>query len=176
MGIDNIDMKNIELKIKINDARKLGRLLRQIGAERKKVLTQIDSYYQSKSGRLKMRIQDKQEYELIHYFRPDTLTHKLSEYRIIYLKQSEGAALHQILADVLGEKVVVKKKRTLWIYGNTRIHLDKVEGLGEYLELESVVKNGMAAARKEYDYLMEVLDLNLYPKEKKSYSDLLLKK
>jgi len=169
-------MQNIELKIRIDGAGKIERLLRSIGAVRQGILNQVDVYYHSKSGRLKMRIQNDKEYQLVHYFRPDTLTHKMSEYQVVYLKKPEGSAINKIFLDVLGRKVVVKKKRTLWMYGNTRIHLDKVEGLGEFLELESMVKKGISAARKEYDYLMKVLNLNSYPKEKKSYSDLLLKK
>lgn len=169
-------MKNIELKIKIDKISALERSLIRIGAKRVGVLIQIDIYYYSKSGRLKMREINNKEFQLIHYLRPDSSTHKISQYQIVEFDKISGKTMENILQDVLGVMVVVKKKRILWMYGNTRIHLDKVEGLGEFLELESVVKDGVAAARKEYDYLMKVLNLNSYPKEKKSYSDLLLKK
>lgn len=79
-----------------------------------------------------------------------------------------------MLAKEFGEKVVIKKERTLWIYKNTRIHLDKVKKLGKFLELETVVRNAdLNQAREEYNEVVRLLNLSNYKRHDKSYSDLL---
>jgi predicted adenylyl cyclase CyaB len=81
------------------------------------------------------------------------------------------------LIGTFGKLVTVEKKRSLWMYKNTRIHIDNVKDLGRFLELETVVKNGdIKKAKKEYAEIMELLNLSRYKKERESYSDLLLKK
>lgn len=82
-----------------------------------------------------------------------------------------------MLTKTFGKLVTVEKRRSLWMYKNTRIHLDKVKHLGTFLELETVVKrDNIKKAKKEYTEMMKLLSLSRYKKERKSYSDLLLKK
>jgi len=113
---------------------------------------------------------------LVLYARPDKKEAKVSDYDIIYFDKKQAQALKAVLKKAYGEKVVVKKKRRLWIYKNTRIHLDKVEKLGTFLELETLVKKDLASARKEYDKVVNFLSLDSYKKLEKSYSDMLLEK
>jgi predicted adenylyl cyclase CyaB len=81
------------------------------------------------------------------------------------------------LKAVCGERVVVKKERQLWRYKHTRIHLDKVKKLGNFLELETVMKNlSEAKAAGECSEVIDLLNLDRYKKLKFSYSELLLKK
>lgn len=68
------------------------------------------------------------------YFRPDTEAAKLSCFKVLSVTEPE--LLDTILTESIGVKGVVKKVRTLFWYNNTRIHLDKVENLGNFFELE----------------------------------------
>lgn len=167
-------MKNIELKVKLRDTHALVSRLRTSGARFKGVLKQIDTYYHCNDGRLKLRIINGTKSELIFYRRPDTASHKISEFEIFPLAKKQSRQIHKILKLALGIKITVVKERKLWMYKNTRIHLDRVRGLGCFLELESQIKSGKNSAQKEYDYLVENLALDRFAKIKKSYSDLLI--
>ena len=170
-------MKNIELKICLDDTETLVPTLREIGAQYKGILRQIDNYYSCSSGRLKLRCINNKEYELIFYTRPDSLSGKISDYHIFRIDKKHIQKTKAMLTKTFGKLVTVEKKRSLWIYKNTRIHLDKVKDLGMFLELETVVKkDNIKKAQKEYAEIMKCLNLSRYRKERKSYSDLLLKK
>ncbi len=74
-------------------------------------------------------------------------------------------------------EVIVEKERNLYIYKNTRIHLDNVKKLGAYLELETVVKDiTKEEAIREFEDVVNFLNLNLSVQIKKSYRDLLMHK
>jgi adenylate cyclase class IV len=67
-------------------------------------------------------------------------------------------ALAAALEHVLGRDKVVAKERTLWRHGATRIHLDRVDGLGDFLELETLIRDGgSAAAARECRALLDSL-------------------
>ncbi len=168
-------MKNIELKLLINDFRKVSPCLRRIGAKHNGRLQQIDIYYNCKNGRLKIRSINNKKFELISYQRPNTNGAKISNYQISNIKPSRFKKVKSDLDNKFGEETTVKKQRILWIYRNTRIHLDKVYGLGKFLELETVVKKiNLKQAKKEYNEVAKQLNLSKYKKYNKSYSDLLL--
>src|SRR5271157_2513169 len=170
-------MKNIELKIFLDDAETLTPTLREINAKYKGILHQIDNYYRCSSGRLKLRCINAREYELIFYTRPDSLSVKISDYHIFRIGKKRIKRTKSFLTRTFGKLVTVEKKRSLWMYKNTRVHLDNVKDLGKFLELETVVKRGgIKKAKKEYAEIMTLLNLSRYKKERKSYSDLLLKK
>lgn len=167
-------MKNIELKVKLRDTRAMVSRLRASGAKFKGILKQVDTYFHCNDGRLKLRTINDNKFELIFYRRPDTASHKISEFEIFPLSKKQSRQMHKILKLALGIKVTVVKERKLWMYNNTRIHLDKVKKLGSFLELESLVQHGVDRARKEYEFLIKNLQLDRLVKIKKSYSDLLL--
>jgi predicted adenylyl cyclase CyaB len=167
-------MKNIELKVKIDDVHAIASRLRALGSHFKGTLKQIDTYYHCHDGRLKLRMINGNKSELIFYRRPDTASHKISEFEILRLPKKQCRLIQKMLKSALGIKVTVFKERKLWMYKNTRIHLDLVRGLGCFLELESQIKSGKNRAQKEYEYLLRNLALDRFVKIKKSYSDLLL--
>ena len=53
----------------------------------------------------------------------------------------------ELLAAALGEVACVRKRRELWLHKNARIHLDQVDGLGRFLEVEVVITQGIRQAQ-----------------------------
>ena len=170
-------MKNIELKIKTKDLGKVRKALIHAGAEKMGILSQTDIYFNAKTGRLKHREINKNKYELIYYQRPDKSNSKVSKYELISLKKNESKKILDILSLTNKIKVIVKKSRELWLYKNTRIHLDTVHDLGTYVELETVIKKiSMKDARKEHAEAIKLFIKNKDEKILVSYCDLLLNK
>ncbi|HXK35167.1 MAG TPA: class IV adenylate cyclase [Candidatus Paceibacterota bacterium] len=167
-------MKNIELKVNIkNDKKKLQKKLKFIHAIHKGIINQQDIYFNCLSGRLKLRNNNNKKYELIFYLRPNKKISKTSNYQIIELSKKSINSIKNILGIVCGFKNTVKKTRDLWFLKNTRIHLDKVFGIGNFLELETLVKRNLKAAKKEHGNIIKILDLERYKKYSGSYSDML---
>ena len=167
-------MKNLELKVSINNFIDIISRLKKIGAKFSGTLNQKDVYYKVNSGRLKTREINNKDFELIFYRRANTKKSKFSDYHILKFSKSELKILATILNNVFEGKSVVEKKRQPWLYKHTRVHLDKVKGLGNFLELETVIKNiSFAKATKEHKEVIKLLNLNKYKKQSKSYCDLL---
>ena len=168
-------MQNIELKVKVDDLIKARGLLGENDANKEGVLHQIDTYFNTKKGRLKTRIINDEAANFIFYERPDQSESKVSEYEMLVFGVSEALKLQKILTATNGVRVVVEKDRELWLWKHTRIHLDVVKGLGEYLELETVVAGiSMEEAEQEHKDCVNFLQLEQYEKCEVSYSDLLL--
>lgn len=170
-------MKNIELKVKTDNFNQIKKLLHKIKAKFKGNLTQKDTYYNCEEGRLKTREINHETFQLIYYERPNFTKSKISNYKIKEIDQKELKEQKTCLTKTKGIKTIVNKRRELWIYKNTRIHLDKVKGLGEYLELETIIKNhkDLQQLETEHRQIINLLGLNSYSKIDKSYSDLLSK-
>jgi predicted adenylyl cyclase CyaB len=167
-------MKNIELKISINNFKDIINILKRIGAHYSKTMHQIDVYYFCKNGRLKLRNTNNKNFELIFYQRPDKKIRKISNYEILKINPDKFNYIKSLLDSGLGGKNIVIKKRHLWIYRNTRIHLDIVRGLGKFLELETIVKKiPLREAKKEYNKLLILLNVLNTKIHKESYKDLL---
>lgn len=169
-------MKNIELKVKVGDRTAMTRLIRKLGAEREGILRQTDTYFDVPDGRLKLReTKGEAVSQLIFYSRPNKKASRLSEYDILRMPEDEAEKLKRLLTHALSVKVIVKKERTLFIFGNTRIHLDRVTGLGDYLELETVMgKQPLTEAKREHTHVIKELWLDSCEKIPVSYSDLLM--
>jgi homotetrameric cytidine deaminase len=159
--------RNLEIKARDPDpARSLERTL-ALGAEDKGEIVQRDTYFARATGRLKLREQEPGDAELIQYRRADEGGPRVSHYRIVPAPDAE--ALKAALAAALGTLVVVEKRRRLLLADHVRIHLDEVEGLGSFIELEAVGDDDDPAA---IDRL--VVQLEVGEPIAGSYSDLLL--
>jgi predicted adenylyl cyclase CyaB len=111
--------------------------------------------------------------ELIAYRRPDTEDAATSTYRLVPCDDPEAlcAALEAALG-VVGE---VRKRRTLWLVGRTRVHLDRVEGLGDFVELEVVLEAGEPeeTGMREAERLADALGIEAGARLAAAYVDLL---
>ena len=132
--------RNLEIKARCEDLDSMrGRAVR-IATQWIGVDHQVDTYFVTRSGRLKLRESSLSGGELIPYVRPDGEAPKRSDYQVIPVEDPEG--LKELLTGLLGVHRVVAKEREIWLYQNVRIHLDQVEGLGTFIELEAVFEDG----------------------------------
>ncbi len=163
---------NLEIKVPYKNLSKLNTGLTAIKAKFIKVLVQKDTYYKAEKGLLKLRV-DGDKTELIYYNRNENNAKRWSEY---YLLQISDPKPEQFFPHFYQIEVIVKKRRKLFMYKNTRIHLDTVQGLGTFVELESVVTTTRKAAEKEFKFVVENLHLPVENELRMSYRDLLLSK
>jgi len=136
--------RNIEIKARARDYKAQISIAASLGGNRVQHLAQEDTFFHVPSGRLKLREFGDGTAELIQYERPDTL--EPSECRYIRHATDDPASLKDTLTRSLGVRAVVRKKRTVYLVGRTRIHFDEVEGLGKFIELEVVLRDGEDAA------------------------------
>lgn len=168
-------MRNIEIKALVRDPRPILAYMRVHGT-RHETQHQRDVFFHAAQGRLKLRCFRDGTGVLVAYDRPDRSRPKLSDYTLAPV--SDATQCETALARSLGVRGIVEKKRQIAIVGQTRIHLDRVKGLGLFLELEVVLKprqtsrSGQAIARK----LME--DLGIKPADllAEAYIDMLERK
>ena len=128
--------RNIELKALDPDPARSLAVCRELGAEDQGVLRQRDTYFRTRSGRLKLREEEGAGAVLIQYDRPDEAVARESRYRLTRVEDPDD--LRASLDAALGTLVVVDKERHLFLCDGVRIHLDTVEGLGSFVELEGV--------------------------------------
>jgi len=164
--------QNLELKIKVNSHSKILNNLKKIKAKRIGILKQKDIYYKNNDGLLKLRIQPDKN-ELIKYTRDEKTSKRFSDYDILII---EGSSPEKFLADLFDIEVIVSKERELWMFNNTRIHLDKVKTLGSFIELETLVIKDKKDAEKRFVDIVNFLELDLSKQLRLSYRDLLLRK
>jgi len=129
--------RNVEIKARVRDAARLRALALAVGEEPLELIRQRDTFYHVNRGRLKLREFADGTGELIAYERPDRPGPRTSRYTIS--PAPDPARLHAALTQALGVRGVVAKERTLIRRGRTRIHLDRVTGLGDFVELEVVL-------------------------------------
>ena len=128
--------RNVELKARDPDPARSRTVCVGLGADDRGLLNQRDTYFRAPNGRLKLREDGGLPAELIAYTRADLPGERESAYRIVEIPQPEE--LRHALAETLGIEIVVDKRRHLFVWENVRIHLDEVEGLGSFIELEAV--------------------------------------
>jgi len=138
---------NIEIKARLADPPKTRALVDAISDTPPLTLRQRDTFFRCSHGRLKLREMGQGQAELIFYSRPDSVAAKQSDYEITSVADPES--LRGVLSRALGVTQTVVKTRVLYLVGQTRVHLDSVDGLGEYLELEVVLRPEQDAAQGE---------------------------
>ncbi len=132
---------NVEIKARDADPQATVSRCEALGAVDRGVLHQRDTYFAGRHGRLKLREQGGAGAELIAYRRSDAAEPEESAF--VRAGAADPEALREALAAALGEMVVVVKRRRLFEWEHVRIHLDDVEGLGTFIELEALVGPGL---------------------------------
>lgn len=165
--------RNIEIKARIDSVEALLPRARAASGGEPVLIEQDDSFFAAPRGRLKLRRFADGSAELIHYQRPDTGAAKASDY--VRVPVPEPDALAQALERACGLLGRVRKRRWLLLAGPTRIHLDRVEGLGDFMELEVVLADGQPDAEgvAVAEALMLALGLADAPRLAGAYLDLL---
>ncbi|NND64586.1 MAG: class IV adenylate cyclase [Gammaproteobacteria bacterium] len=131
---------NVEIKARVSDVAQFVKLASDVADGPAQQLEQYDRFYPVPSGRLKLRQFGDGTSELIFYQRTDTEGAKVSTYSRVSVIDAD--ATHELLTSALGSSKIVKKRRRVWLVGRTRVHLDEVEGLGDFMELEVVLQKG----------------------------------
>ena len=164
---------NIEIKAVLRDRAGVENLVRDRADHGPELIVQEDVFFPCEEGRLKLRTFSRDRGELIFYRRVDTEGPTESEF--FKASTSDPEAMAVVLGAALGTAGVVRKRRTLYLVGQTRVHLDEVDGIGPYLELEVVLEpdqsseNGAAVARE----LMATLGISAEDLEANAYIDLI---
>jgi predicted adenylyl cyclase CyaB len=142
---------NIEIKARARDFADLRHRAEALSDTPVQVIPQEDTFFHTAKGRLKLRQLAPDHGQLVYYERTDTSGPRRSNYHIF--ETSDPESLKAALSLALGVRGVVRKRRYLYLVGQTRVHLDEVEGLGEFMELEVVLRpeqsdaEGQAIAR-----------------------------
>ncbi|HUN75499.1 MAG TPA: class IV adenylate cyclase [Steroidobacteraceae bacterium] len=139
--------RNIEIKARAADLARTELRARALADQGPFDLAQDDTFFMCANGRLKLRQLAPDRGELIFYRRPDVPGPKLSEYTRV--ETTTPALLRALLTEALGVLGRVRKRRRLYLAGQTRIHLDEVEGLGSFAELEVVLGDDQSPADGE---------------------------
>ena len=135
---------NIEIKARVRALAALRTRAEALSDVPVQVIPQEDTFFNVREGRLKLRVLAADRGQLIYYSRPDQSGPKRSDYHIY--ETGDPAGLKSLLALALGVRGVVRKTRYLYLAGQTRIHLDDVQGLGQFIELEVVLRPGQTDA------------------------------
>jgi homotetrameric cytidine deaminase len=164
--------RNVELKAVDPDPARSLAVCRELGAEDRGVLRQRDTYFRARAGRLKLREEDPGGAVLIQYDRPDAAEARESRYRLTPVEDPDD--LRASLDAALGTLVVVDKQRHLFLWDGVRIHLDTVDGLGSFVELEAVAPpdSDLGPEREKVAHLQAALGIDQVLTD--SYSDRLL--
>jgi predicted adenylyl cyclase CyaB len=150
---------NIEVKCRLRDRAAIEDRLESLGAVWTWTRRQRDTFFTVPRGWLKLREVEGATAELISYVRPtDDAGPRASEYDVLSVPDPD--LVQRLLGRVLAPDAVVVKVRTLWLLEHTRIHLDRVDGLGDWLELETVV-DGITPAEGEAESRRMVETLGL---------------
>jgi len=135
---------NIEIKARARDFSGMRSRAEALTDTPVQVIAQEDTFFTVSQGRLKLRVRHPDPAQLIYYERPDQGGPKRSDYQIFETRDPENLKL--TLGRALGIRGVVRKTRYLYLVGQTRVHLDDVEDLGQFVELEVVMGPGQTDA------------------------------
>lgn len=170
-----MERKSIEIKAICSDLNRIEKILVENEAEFLGIDHQIDTYFNVQNGRMKLREGNIENY-LIHYLRPNQEGPKKSI--ITIYKNTPQSTLKKLLETSLGVLTVIDKERKIYFIDNVKFHLDKVENIGTFIEIEALDKMDLFSELdlknqcEKYMDLFEIKDSNLVSH---SYSDLALK-
>jgi predicted adenylyl cyclase CyaB len=135
---------NIEIKAYARNFEEIRRRAEALSDTSVEVIPQEDIFFNTEKGRLKLRVLALHLGQLIYYTRPNQDGPKRSEYHIYETPDPEN--LKGVLELAYGIRGRVRKTRYLYLVGQTRVHLDDVERLGQFIELEVVLAPGQSDA------------------------------
>ncbi|MBK7871188.1 MAG: class IV adenylate cyclase [Saprospiraceae bacterium] len=166
---------NIEIKAHCADPEKARAILlenkaRFIGEDH-----QIDTYFNVNTGRLKLR-EGNIENALIHYNRIDQSGPKKSE--VLLYQSQPNSSLKALLTKALGVLAVVDKRRAIFFIDNVKFHIDRVNKLGHFIEIEAIAENGDTTEQElliQCEYYMQLLHIKETDLLTHSYSDMIIK-
>lgn len=165
-------MLDLELKARCEDLGELRARCEALGAEAEEPERQIDTYFNVTSGHLTLRETLESGAALIHYIRDDIVGPQECHYDLYPVEDPEG--LKAMLANALGVSVVVAKRRQTFVLGGVRIHLDKVQGLGGFVELHGTVEEPkeLPLVADEVEGVRQTLQIDPQSLVKESYAAL----
>ncbi|MGH7596854.1 MAG: class IV adenylate cyclase [bacterium] len=179
-------MTNLEFKARSRNPATIHHVLAEHNIPLAATLRQTDTYFQAKNGRLKLREIEGEKTQLIFYKRPDAAEVKRSDYLIASI--SSAAALREVLGAAYGIRTVIKKIRELYLLprqlsgsagakadARSRLHLDTVDGLGKFLEIEVILQEGESPQQAEQEARQWLQEFGIVPEDllAGSYADLL---
>jgi predicted adenylyl cyclase CyaB len=133
---------NIEVKARVRNFADIQTRAAALSDTPVEVIPQEDTFFHTPQGRLKLRVLPGEMGQLIYYTRPDQEGPKRSDYHISHT--SDPRNLKRVLELAYGIRGVVRKTRYLYLVGQTRVHLDDVDGLGQFMELEVMMREGQS--------------------------------
>lgn len=166
---------NIEFKAHCNDPTHIRTVLAAERAEFRGEDHQIDTYFRVPNGRLKLR-EGRLENHLIYYARPNQTGPKQSE--VTLFASSPGSTLKVMLTKALGVLAVVDKRREIYFVGNVKLHIGDVQGLGRFIEVEAIDKDGSIGEerlREQCDQYLQRFCIQANQLVSMSYSDMMLR-
>ncbi len=146
---------NIEIKARCHDSSSIRGILKQKGAYFKGLDSQVDTYFDTPNGRLKLR-EGAIENSLIFYHRPDHSGPRQSD---VHLVQRPTDDMKALLRQALPVKIVVEKQREIYFVGNVKIHLDNIAGLGDFVEIEAIDADGTIGNDRLHQQCRQFMDL-----------------
>jgi predicted adenylyl cyclase CyaB len=165
--------QNVEIKVAVADLAVLRSAVALLGAVWSEAQDQVDRYYLVEGAeRLKLRTVNGGAAQMIRYARPETDAARTSTYEITPVRDEEA---RRCLVPPGPPLVTVRKHREIWLRDNVRFHLDAVEGLTTFLELEAVVDaaHDEAICRAQVEEVVSALGLDPRTFIRASYADLL---
>jgi predicted adenylyl cyclase CyaB len=129
--------RNVEVKARIESVEAMAARVAGLADRGPIEIDQDDTFFACQQGRIKLRAFSATQGELIFYQRPDRAGPK--ESRFVISPTSSPDSLREALVLAYGSAGRVRKHRTLYLVGRTRVHLDRVADLGDFLELEVVL-------------------------------------
>lgn len=145
----------MEIKARVSDAAAVRSRAEAIATERVGLDRQVDTYFVTRSGRLKLRESSLSGAQLIPYVRPDGTAPRRSDYAVVPIADPER--VKALLTELLGVHRIVRKEREILLVENVRIHLDRVETLGDFLELEAVFEGDAETEAGEHRKVHELM-------------------
>lgn len=170
-----MNVLNIEIKAWCGNPNYIEKILLQRNARFAGIDHQVDTYFHSPDGRLKLR-EGNIEKSLIQYNRIESKDLKKSEV-LLFKPQGETTSLKKILEKTLGIKVVVDKERKIYFIDNVKFHLDTIDGLGSFVEIEAIddtLQLGEEKLKAQCQKYIELFKIRQNELIDRSYSDMVL--